>query len=85
MGRGLWARSRTYRFGITSPRLVLSLSKHERFDGEPNNPTGLKEPMASYGSPERCLPAVRCESLTKIRIAPSAPHHNYILITLRCS
>jgi hypothetical protein len=42
--------------------------------GRCNNPTGLKEAMASYGSRERCLPAVRCESLTKIRIAPSAPH-----------
>jgi hypothetical protein len=55
MGRGLSLASRTCRFGITGPRLVLSLSKHERFDGEPNNPTGLKEPMASYGSPARSV------------------------------
>jgi hypothetical protein len=56
-------------------------------DGEPNNTTGLSWveakdiPSARSARPKRSLPLGAFPSLIATRIAPSALHHNYILIT----
>jgi hypothetical protein len=52
-------------------------------DGEPNNTTGLvgDHPIPAVGSPKTLATPGAFPSLVVTRIAPSALHRNYILIT----